>query len=582
MKIAEKKNIRIRTIIAAVFFSILFAIIGIKALHLQVFCGSWLSQRAAKEYEKSFTSSGRRGIIYDTNHREMAVSIDVTSIAVFPGKIKNKRTATRLVAKALKMNRRKLSRKLNSKKPFVWIKRHVTPKEAQAVKDLDIEGIGFIPERSRFYPNKTLAAQILGFSGIDGHGLEGVEFYYDSQLEGATGSLTVLTDALGRGFDAEIQFFPDHMGHNLVLTIDRTVQYITEKALEEATRKYSAKSGMAIVMVPQTGAVLALAHYPFFNPNAFQRFDRDAWRNRAITDPFEPGSTMKIFLAAAALSSGATSPHTIFFCENGAYRIGRNVVHDTHPHGWLSLQQIVKYSSNIGAVKVTEMIGRKTLYQTLRAFGFGTRTGIDCPGETTGSLSSYKRWSKIDAGAISFGQGISVSAIQLVRAVSAIANNGLLMKPYIVQAITDRNGRLIKSFGPRKARRVISQATAGTVRRIMKTVITEGGTGVRATLEGFTVGGKTGTAQKTDAKGTYSKKHYIASFVGFAPVEHPEIAILVIVDEPQGQHYGGIVAAPAFRKIAEETLNYLKIPPENGTSWNKEKLTASRGYEANG
>jgi cell division protein FtsI (penicillin-binding protein 3) len=323
---------------------------------------------------------------------------------------------------------------------------------------------------------------------------------------------------------------------------------------------------------------LSLAHFPFFNPNSFQDFSREKWRNRAITDPFEPGSTMKIFMAAAALEYGNSTPNTIFFCENGAYRIGENIIHDTKPHGWMSLQQIVKYSSNIGAVKVGEKIGQKALYQTLRDFGFGKRTGIDCPGETTGSLTMHDQWSKIDAGTISFGQGISVSAIQLITAASAIANDGILMKPYITRAVYDQNGRIVQSFSPYKVRRVVSKETARAVNRIMKTVIATGGTGVRAALKAYSVSGKTGTAQKIDKTGTYAKGKYMASFIGFAPSENPKVTILVIIDEPQDKHYGGIVAAPVFKKIANETLNYLNISPKSGN----EKLTVSFGSEVIG
>ncbi len=322
-------------------------------------------------------------------------------------------------------------------------------------------------------------------------------------------------------------------------------------------------------MAPETGAVLALAHFPVFNPNSFGSYHIETWRNRAITDPFEPGSTMKIFLAAAAIESGKCKPDTIFYCEGGKYKIGKNVVNDTHIYGWLSLQQIIKYSSNIGSVKVTEKMGHEILYSSLRSFGFGGKIGIDCPGETTGTLSSYRGWSEMDAGAISFGQGISVSAIQLVAAAGAIANDGLLMKPYIVQAVTDENGRLIKSFGPQKIRTVISAETSETVRNIMKSVITENGTGTMAAIDGYAVCGKTGTAQKIDESGKYAKEKYIASFIGFAPAEDPKITVLVMVDEPIKEHYGGTVAAPAFSRITQETLGYMNVSPQRGVAVNE-------------
>ncbi len=559
------KQIRLRVIIIGAFFTLFFAIIGAKAMYLQVFRCSWLSEKAADQYEVSFKSSGKRGTIFDRNLREMAVSIDVTSIAAHPWKIKNPKRTARSLSKALRINRKVLARKLCSKKKFVWIKRKVTPKEAEAVKKLNIEGLDFIPEHKRFYPSKTLAAQLIGFTDIDDHGLEGIEFAYDDDLRGAVFQYTVLRDAHGRGFEAENMTGLTSKGKNLVLTIDSTIQYIAEKALAETVKEFSAKSGMVVVMVPKTGALLALAHYPLFNPNAINGFDQTLWRNRVITDPFEPGSTMKIFSAAAAIESGSSSASSIFFCENGAYKMGRHVVHDTHEHGWLSLQQIIKYSSNIGAIKFSAITGPEYLYRTLRNFGFGSKTRIDCPGETAGSLTPYKRWTKIDAGTISFGQGVSLSALQLITATSAVANKGILMKPYVVQAITDHNGRLIKSFGPRKVKRAISEKTAGNLARIMQTVITEGGTGVNAALEGYSVCGKTGTAQKIDENGLYSYKKYVSSFVGFAPVEKPKIAVLVVVDEPKKQHYGSIVAAPAFKKITQKTLDYMNISPKRKT-----------------
>ena len=578
MKPVEKKKIRFRIIIIGSIFSVFFTIIGAKAVYLQIFCGPWLSQKAANQYEASFKSSEKRGTIYDANLKEMAVSVDVTSIAAHPGQIKNARAMAKSLAGILKIDSKELIKKLSSDKKFVWIKRRVTPKETEAVRNLKIIGIDFIPEYNRFYPNKMLSAQTLGFTNIDDHGIEGIEFYYDAHLRGSTSKFTVLKDALGRGFDAEKRRVSKFRGNNLILTIDSTIQYIAEKALEEAVTEFSAKSGMAIIMAPKTGAILAMAHFPFFNPNAFNGFDKKLWRNRILTDHFEPGSTMKIFSAAAAIESGNAFPNSIFFCENGAYKIGQDVVHDTRPYGWLSLQQIIKHSSNIGAVKVIEITGSESLYKTLRDFGFGSKTGIDCPGETSGSLSPFKQWAKIDAGTISFGQGISVSALQLASAASAIANEGLLMKPYIVQAITDQNGRLLKSFDPRTVRRVVSEKTARTLVRIMQTVITKGGTGVKAAIEGYSVCGKTGTAQKIDENGEYSDGKFISSFVGFAPAEKSEVAILVVIDEPQDQHYGSIVAAPVFRKIAHKILTYMNIPPKSKTN----RLIVSLGNEARG
>jgi cell division protein FtsI (penicillin-binding protein 3) len=437
-----------------------------------------------------------------------------------------------------------------------------------AVKTLNFKGIEYLSEHARFYPNTTLAAQVLGFVGIDGHGLEGLEFYYDDELKGRDQKFTLLKDALGRGFDTDSNISDQgRAGNNLILTLDSQIQYITEQALAEAVTRHKALSGMAIVMDPRTGALLALANYPFFNPNDFSKFQRSVWRNRAITDTFEPGSTMKIFSTAAALEHQIADPATIFFCENGLYTVGGHQIHDTKSHGWLSVQQIMKYSSNIGTVKLAEKIGRQMLYEQFTIFGFGAPTLIDCPGETAGSLSHYKHWTSVDIGSIAFGQGIAVTALQLISAVAALANDGWMMQPYILQAVTNSEGTPVHTVTPKTLRQVVSADTAATMRRIMRTVITEGGTGVQADVDGHPVCGKTGTAQKLAKTGGYADDRYIASFLGLVPTEKPALAILVVVDEPQDTNYGGIVAAPVFRRIAKESLGYLNIVPDK--DWHK-------------
>ena len=563
----RKTYIKFRITFVGILFFIMVSGIGAKAVYLQVFCGSWLSEKAAAQYEKSFIQKSKRGTIYDRNMHDMAVSIDATSVAAFPSRIQDKKSAAKQLAKILKIDKKHLYQRLQTKQSFTWVKRQVTPKEMDAVKALKISGVDFIPEYSRFYPNKKLAAQVIGFTGVDGNGLEGIEYIYDQALLGKERNFIVHKDALGRRFakdkkSEEIDVMPLSSGNNIILTIDRTIQYITESALESSVMEFEAKSGMAVVMNPATGAILALAHTPTFNPNIFSNYPRELWRNRSITDPFEPGSTMKIFTTAAALESGICSPNTIFFCENGAYKVGRNTIHDTHPRGWLSLQQIVKYSSNIGISKVMEIVGPENLYQSLIKFGFGDKTGLDCPGETSGSLAPFKRWTDIDSSTISFGQGISVSAVQLIAAASSLANGGLLMKPYIVEAITNDNGRIIERTEPVIIRRTVRPETASVVNRIMETVIMEGGTGTSAALDGYIISGKTGTAQKIDESRTYANGKYVSSFLGFAPAAKPVVVILVVIDEPQTAHYGGTVAAPAFRKIARGTLQYLNVPPE--------------------
>jgi cell division protein FtsI (penicillin-binding protein 3) len=563
MKAALKKSIRRRTLVVGVVFSLGLAMIAARSVQVQVYKREKLARIAAGQYERSMVTVGKRGTIYDTNYRTLAVSIDVTSIGAHPQQLKDKKKVASALSQNLQMNRRLISQELGGQKSFVWVKRQASPREVKQVRALKLEGIAFVPERSRYYPNKALGAQVLGFTGVDGQGLEGLEFYYNNQLQGARDKVTVLKDARGYRFDDITTDHADYSGNNLILTIDGTIQYITEKALTEAVKEYSAKSGIAVVMAPKTGALLAMAHYPEFNPNAYGSHHRDTWRNRAVTDSFEPGSTMKMFLAAAALESGLCSANTIFFCENGSYRVGRNTIHDTKPHGWMSVQQIIKVSSNIGAAKIGARIGAQRLHRALKDFGFGDRTSIDCPGETSGRLADYRQWRKIDASAIAFGQGISASALQLVTATAAIANGGILMKPYLVQAVTDAQGRLIKKVDPFPVRRVVSAETARTVRRILHTVVTEGGTGENAAVEGYAVGGKTGTAQKVEPTGGYSTTRYIASFLGFLPIENPEAVILVAIDEPQKQHYGGTVAAPAFKQIAEKMMNYINKSPQD-------------------
>lgn len=447
MRAVETKYIKFRITIVGFIFTAFLSAIGAKAGYLQIYQSSWLAKKASAEYERPFKEFGKRGTIFDANLREMAVSINATSIAAYPRKIQDPAATAKMLANPLNMDSRILQGKLLAKKPFIWVKRQATPKEVNAVKSLNLDGIGFLSETSRFYPQKTLAAQTIGFTGMDGNGLEGIEFYYDNQLKGSDFEYVVLKDALGQGFDSE-KTTADYSGKNIVLTIDQTIQYITEKALKEAVDENFAKSGIAVVMSPRTGAILSIAQYPSLNPNSYEKFDRHLWRNRAITDPFEPGSTMKIFTAAAAIEHGNCSENTIFFCENGEYRIGKNTIHDTHPYGWLTLKEVVKLSSNIGAFKVVNKTGPEYLYKTLKNFGFGEKTGINCPGETSGTVSSYKNWRAIDVGTIAFGQGISASPLQLVSAVSAIANDGILMKPYIVQAIMDQKGFTVSRFDP--------------------------------------------------------------------------------------------------------------------------------------
>jgi len=547
-------------------FVLLLAIIILRAFQLQIIEKERLTQLVEKQYLRYVDLSPKRGTIYDRKKRELAISIEVDSAYARPGKIKNKKEIAKKLSPILKTSYRNLKNKLASDSPFVWLKRKISPSQAKKIKDLNLEGIGFIEESKRCYPNKELASHCLGFADLDLKGLEGIELNYDSYLKGKPGYLLVERDALGRNiYTQNIKQVDTTKGYNLQLTIDKTIQYFVEKALEEGVQKSRAKAGVAIVMVPQTGEILALAVRPTFNPNNFWDYSPSQWRNRAVTDSFEPGSTFKIFLISSALEEGIFQPQDIFYCENGSYPLGNRVIHDVHKYGWLTLTKIIKHSSNIGACKIAENLGRETFYSYIRKFGFGSETGIDLRGETSGLLTLPYKWSRIHLGTISFGQGISIPPIQLITAFSAIANGGVLMKPCLVKTIFDDKGKIIKEFHPEERGRVISQRTARQVTSILKTVVEKGGTGVNAFIPGFKIAGKTGTAQKADQRTKqYSDRKTTSSFIGFLPADEPKLAVLVIIDEPEGISYGGTVAAPVFKEATSHIIRYLNIPPNKG------------------
>ncbi len=511
----------------------------------------------------------KKGLVYksaqspDDSHKQTGV----TDIGIDPTKIKATRELAQGLAKALGCSWEPLYKDLYFKKSLVWLKRQASPDELAAVKAF----VGqyelkqkFVYEstQSRAYPHKQLAGQVIGFVGLDGKGLEGLEAFYDHELKGRKTPFTYSQDGIKRKFELKKKAIADNAGHNVILNIDANIQYIAEEAVAKTVTEHQAKSGLAVVIAPKTGAVKAMAHFPLFDPNRFGKYRQHAWRNRIVTDMFEPGSTLKVFTIAAGLESRTASSDTVLDCENGRYYIGRIPIHDTHDYQLLTVSDIVKYSSNIGAAKLGQAMGKEVLYQTLTDFGYNQLTQIDCPGEVDGSLADFRRWRPIDAANIAFGQGVAVTAIQLATAMAAIANDGVMMQPQIVQAITDQNGVVVRKASPKILRRVISVETARKLQAMMVRVVEKGGTGTRATVKGFTVGGKTGTAQKIGPDGAYSKRDFVSSFAGFVPASRPELVILVVVDEPRKYTYGGLVAAPAFREIAQSSLNYLNIPME--------------------
>jgi cell division protein FtsI (penicillin-binding protein 3) len=564
MKIKDKKWIRIRIYITGICFFLVFCVIFLRAYQLQILEGSELSSLAKRGYTGKLILTSQRGTIFDRNGKELALSIDVDSLYCYPKKVKDKRKAATRLARTLDLNKKEVLKKLHSSRSFAWIKRKVTPEEINSVKKLNITGIDFTRESRRYYPCMETGAHVIGFASLDNKGLEGIELKYNRYLEGQEARFSRIHDALGRSLIFDGPRIERQDPFNLILTLDKDISYKAQKALREAVRKSRARSGVCIVMRPQTGEILAMAVVPEFNPNIFWQYQPYEWRNRAITDCFEPGSTQKTFLLAGALEEGVISPGTVLNCEKGEYAIGRSIIHDSRPYGMLKVSEIIKFSSNIGAIKIGQRLGAERFNYYLKRFGFGEQTGIDFPGERKGILRPIKNMSLIGKNTLYFGQGISVSPLQLAMAFGAIANGGHLMRPYIVKSIVDQKGKAIRNFYPFIRRDVISPETAKKVRRVLEGVARKDGTAPKAAIKRYSVAGKTGTAQKVDPiKKTYSNKKFVAIFGGFTPSDSPALVILVALDEPKGIPYGGVVAAPVFSDVGYWTLNHLNVAPSS-------------------
>jgi cell division protein FtsI (penicillin-binding protein 3) len=549
----------------AFLFAFVFALTAGRAFYLQVLQKDRLVKLAEKQHQRIVALTPGRGAIYDQHNAPLAVSIEMDSCYAETRNLESLPEAAAKLAPLLGYSVPELQAKLKASRNFVWLSRRMAPEQAKKVRELDLDGIGFVKESKRFYPNSEVAAHVVGFTGTDPGGLEGVEKKYDSTILGNTGFLVTERDALGRDIDLKkgSEGKSGTKGSNVVLTLDKNVQYIAEKELAQAVQKNGAKGGIALVMEPDTGRVLAMANYPTFNPNSYFKYGPGSLRNRAISDSFEPGSTFKIFLVATALENHVIRAGDSFNCENGSYNYSGRTIHDTHHYGALTVPEILKYSSNIGAAKIGSRLGPERLYAGLTGFGFGEKSDIDLPGEAGGLLRQQAKWYGIDLATISFGQGVTATALQIASAVSAVANGGNLMKPYLVDHIAEDSGGVLKQFAPQVKRRVISQQTAKTVAGMLEGVVIEGGTGTNAAVDGYRVAGKTGTAQKVDpATRGYSAKKRTASFVGFVPLDKPKLTILVVIDEPTTSPYGGVVAAPAFSAIAQQTLCYLKVPQD--------------------
>jgi cell division protein FtsI (penicillin-binding protein 3) len=546
-------------LLLAGFGGILFRLVN-----LQVLQAAELTARADRQHQKSVTLEGARGTVTDRHGKVLAMNVEVPSIFGVPTSLDSAAGAARSLSPVLHIRREELEKKLRQDKHFVWLARKVEPEQGRRLEQLSIDGIGMVMEGRRFYPKGPLLSHVLGFVGMDGIGLEGLERRYESQLHGEKRLTVLQRDALGRTvFPKGLREQPPSSGQALTLTIDEVIQYIAEKELEEAVDQAHAKSGAIIVMEPQTGAILAMAVSPRFDPNAVTSLTADRWRNRTLTDTYEPGSTMKLVVAAAALEEKLMMPGSMLFGENGRMTVANTTIHDHEKLGWMTFSQMIQKSSNIGAAKTGMLLGDQRLYRYLQAFGFGQRTDIDLPGEVAGLLKSPREWGRRSLASISMGQEIGVTPLQMVSAVSAIANDGVLMKPFIVSEVRDQKGQLVKDVLPQVKRRVVSPATARMLTTIMEGVVTSG-TGTKAAIPGFRAAGKTGTAQKVDPRtGAYSSALSIGSFVGFVPADAPRLAMIVVIDEPQGEAWGGVVAAPVFRRVGEQVLTYMGVPRDD-------------------
>lgn len=544
------------------------AVVGIfgRLFDLQVLQHRALTEKSERQYTRTFYSQPRRGMIYDRNWREIAADIEVDSFFANPSEIKNFKKAAKVLAETLHTDEKSFIDKFKTGKNFVWLARQALPEYAASLKEKNLEGIGSVKEFKRFYPKREMASRLIGFSGLDLKGLAGVEHSYDEYLRGGGRWIVMEKDAKGRmmrsvEIEKESREFKQS---DIVLTIDETLQHVAEKELSDKVIETGAKEGVAIVMNPANGEILAMADYPPFNLNQYKNYPSANWRNKIISNAYEPGSTFKVFLAASAIESGI-DPKTMFHCENGELLVGNVAIHEAKKkkYEWLSMVDIIKLSSNIGAIKIGQKLGKERYYDFIEKFGFGAKTGIDMDGEATGLNRELKNWTPLSLCSVSMGQEISVTPMQIITALSAIANGGVLMKPRVVKGIY-KNGKPLKLFSPEIVRRVISKKTSLIVTAILREVVLEG-TGKNSALEGYSVVGKTGTAQKFDREiNAYSKTKYLASFAGYFPAENPQVAILVMVDEPKTVVWGGSVAAPVFRNIAMQAARYLNIPSKQG------------------
>ncbi len=560
----RERMIHLRLMLLALAVSLWGLVIAVRLVDLQILERSFFEKQSARQSERTINLDPRRGPILDRNGRPLAVSVEAESIYAVPQDIEDPARTAAALGKALGMDaagRRDLAAQLQKSRAFVWVKRKADPGTARAVRELSLDGVGFLNETRRYYPQRELMSQVLGYVGVDNTGMSGIEYAFEDLIQGRAAKVVVQTDARRRPMGQTKR--PSTDGHTVVLTLDEAMQHAAERELERAVADTQSVAGVAVVADPWTGEILAMANWPTFNPNRFGAYPSARWRNRAVSDAYEPGSIFKIVTAAAGIQERAVSTEEILDCGNGGIEIAGVHINDHAVFDKLSFRMAVAKSSDVGMIRVAQRLGRDNLNRYMREFGFGAPTGVDLPGESSGLLRPLNKWSAISLASLSFGQEIGVTALQMTMAAAAVANGGYLMKPLVVKQIESPSGDVVQEMKPVATRRVLEPQTVEVLTEILTSVVKEG-TGRQAAIPGFTVAGKTGTAQKIDASGRYSMVDHVASFVGFVPVRHPAFVILVSLDTPKGpRNQGGDVAAPLFARIAEHALRYRAIPSDD-------------------
>jgi cell division protein FtsI (penicillin-binding protein 3) len=552
----EQRNPRLRWLVVWILAVVWIAVVIGRLSYLQLFSYSEYLAKAQRQQQRIFEISPMRGPIYDRKGRELAVSLPMDSVFGDPAEIADIETVSQLLSRVLGAPADDLSEKLREAKTPVRLARKLSPESVQRITDMNLKGVFFQKENRRVYPQRELAASVLGYVDVDEKGIGGIEYSLDKQIRGRPGKMMVMADGHRRWYDrTESAADP---GASVTLTLDETIQYIAEKELARAISETHAKAGTVVVEDPNSGELLAVANWPVFDPNDAGSYPPEARIDRAVASAYEPGSTFKVLTLTGAIENGVASPDDLVDCQMGQIMVSGRLIHDWHKFGVLSVKQVLENSSDVGAIKMALRLGAPRFYDTIRAFGIGQPTDIELPGENRGLLRPLENWSANSIGSLAMGQEVSVTPIQIVSAISAVANGGTLYPPHVVKQIDGGEPGALRSSPA--AQQATDARTAATMRDMMEGVVLEG-TGKPARLEGYTAAGKSGTAQKIDpATGRYSATQYNSSFVGFAPVNNPAIAILVVLDSPEGQHHGGLVGGPVFKRIAEQVLAYRDEP----------------------